>query len=251
MLDTSAISPVKRSRISQQIVVQLCEMIRTRQVHPGDRLPPERELVERFQVSRTSLREALRALEIAGILDARQGGGTFVREAFDIGMLSPLSLVLDAGTDIVGDLWEVRIIFEPDIASRAALRAGPDEISTMEQHVREQERCLERGETNDYWLESDHAFHTAVARASRNEAAVRVIGLINELLRSGRGHFGTSDARRIRAFTAHREILDSIRERDPAAARESMLRHLREVEGYILEGVVSGTHNDTTTAHTA
>ena len=95
-------------------------MIRQGQLRPGDRLPSERDLSEQLHVSRASLREALRALEIAGIVTSRQGGGTRIREVFDDGILSPLSLVLDASTDLVGDLWEVRSIFEPAVASRAA-----------------------------------------------------------------------------------------------------------------------------------
>src|SRR5690606_7409542 len=108
------------------------------QLSPGDRLPSERDLADQLQVSRASLREALRALEIAGIVAAKQGGGTYIREVFDDGILSPLSMVLDASTDLVGDLWEVRSIFEPAIASRAAIRAQPDDIASLEKIVEQQ-----------------------------------------------------------------------------------------------------------------
>jgi GntR family transcriptional repressor for pyruvate dehydrogenase complex len=237
--DPLAIVPVRRSRISQQIVVQLCQMIRQGQLRPGDRLPSERDLSEQLQVSRASLREALRALEIAGIVAIKQGGGTYIREVFDDGILSPLSLVLDASTDLVGNLWEVRSIFEPAVASRAAIRAQPDDLASLEQIVEEQRHFLEREMPNEAWLESDRAFHVAVARASRNEVSVRVIRLINELLQDGRRHFATRADRRERAYFWHQEIVAKIREGNPRSARGAMLEHLREVEEVIVGEVIA------------
>jgi GntR family transcriptional repressor for pyruvate dehydrogenase complex len=245
MSDPLAVVPIRRSRLSQQIVVQLCQMIRQGQLRPGDRLPPERELSEQLQVSRASLREALRALEIAGIVVARQGGGTYVREVFDDGILSPLSLVLDASIDLVGDLWEVRSIFEPAVASRAAIRAQPDDIARLEQIVEEQHGFLDREVPNDAWLESDRAFHVAVARASRNEVSVRVIRLINELLQEGRRHFATQSDRREHAYIWHRDIFAHIRDGQPQQAREAMMQHLREVEEVIVGEVIAPATDDT------
>jgi GntR family transcriptional repressor for pyruvate dehydrogenase complex len=244
--DPLAIVPVRRSRISQQIVVQLCQMIRQGQLRPGDRLPPERELSEQLQVSRASLREALRALEIAGIVAAKQGGGTYIREVFDDGILSPLSLVLDASTDLVGNLWEVRSIFEPAVASRAALRAQPDDLVALERIVEEQHGFLDREMPNDAWLESDRAFHVAVARASRNEVAVRVIRLINELLHDGRRYFATQSERRERAYIWHRDIFAQIRLGQPQQARDAMLAHLQEVEEVIVGEVIAPVVDDAT-----
>jgi GntR family transcriptional repressor for pyruvate dehydrogenase complex len=239
MSDPLAIVPVRRSRVSQQIVVQLCQMIRQGQLRPGDRLPSERELSEQLQVSRASLREALRALEIAGIVAIKQGGGTYIREVFDDGILSPLSLVLDASTDLVGNLWEVRSIFEPAVASRAAIRAQPEDLASLEHIVEEQRSFLKREMPNEVWLESDRAYHVAVARASRNEVAVRVIRLINELLHDGRRHFATRADRRERAYFWHQEIATRIREGNPLLARDAMLEHLREVEEVIVGEVIA------------
>jgi GntR family transcriptional repressor for pyruvate dehydrogenase complex len=237
--DPLAIVPVRRSRISQQIVVQLFQMIRQGHLRPGDRLPSERELSEQLKVSRASLREALRSLEIAGIVAIKQGGGTYVRDGFDDGILSPLSLVLDASTDLVGNLWEVRSIFEPAVASRAAIRAQHDDLTGLEQIVEEQHEFLQREMPNEAWLASDRAFHVAVARASHNEVSVRVIRLINELLQEGRRHFATRADRRERAYIWHREIFMRIRDGKPQQAREAMLEHLRDVEEVIVGEVIA------------
>ncbi len=239
MSDPLAIVPIRRSRISQQIAVQFCQMIRQGQLKPGARLPSERELAEKLQVSRASLREALRALEIAGIVAARQGGGTFIREVFDDGILSPLSLILDASTDLVGDLWEVRSIFEPAVASRAAIRAQAGDIDALNRIVEQQHGFLHHDVPNDLWLESDRAFHIAVARASRNEVSVRVIRLINELLHEGRRHFATQSDRREHAYTWHRGIFRHIRAGEPQQARDAMMQHLREVEEFIVGAVIA------------
>ncbi|HEX5163917.1 MAG TPA: FadR/GntR family transcriptional regulator [Thermomicrobiales bacterium] len=244
MSDPLAIVPIRRSRISQQIVVQLCQMIRQGQLRPGDRLPPERELSEQLKVSRASLREALRALEIAGIVAAKQGGGTYIREVFEDEILSPLSLVLDASTDLVGDLWEVRSIFEPAVASRAAIRAQAADIAVLERIVEQQHGFLDRDAANDDWLESDRAFHVAVARASHNEVSVRVIRLINELLHEGRRHFATRSDRREHAYTWHREIAARIRACEPQQARDAMMQHLREVEEVIVSEVIAPITGD-------
>ncbi len=221
-------------------------MIRQGQLRPGDRLPSERDLSERLQVSRASLREALRALEIAGIVASKQGGGTYIREVFDDGMLSPLALVLDASTDLVGDLWEVRSIFEPAIACRAALRAHADDIAAMEEIVAQQESFLQQDMPNEEWLESDRAFHIAVARASRNEVSIRVIGLINELLHESRRHFGTHAERREHAYIWHRDILGHIRANQPQQARAAMMQHLQEVEEVIVGELIAPVSNDAT-----
>jgi GntR family transcriptional repressor for pyruvate dehydrogenase complex len=232
------VEPIRRSRLSQQIVAQICQLIRQGRFRPGDRLPPERELSEQLQVSRASLREALRALEVSGIVEARHGGGTFVRDFSELEVISPLALVLEASDDIVGDLWEARVIFEPSIAALAALRATPIDLEALAAIVDRQAGEFEGAEGNERAVSLDREFHTAIARASGNEVALRVLHLINQLLQEGQRHFNTSSERRGRAYHGHREILCAIREGAPHVARTAMLRHLQEVEEFILGEVI-------------
>src|SRR5689334_25415513 len=91
------IEPVKRSRIYQHIVDQIHALVREGRWAPGDQIPPERELAERFRVSRTSVREALRALEMQGVIESRQGGGTFVRSADPEQLVAPLAAAILPG----------------------------------------------------------------------------------------------------------------------------------------------------------
>lgn len=231
------VAPIQRSRLSKQITVQLCRMIAQGQLQPGDRLPPERELTEMLQVSRTSLREALRVLEMAGIVAIRQGGGTFVRQLADDGMLSPLLLMFDVRGDLVGDLFEARVIFEPETAARAALRATDEDLIELDRLIRAQEQLTGVHAPEDAWLRLDRQFHITVARAAHNEVSVRVTRFITEMLQDVQRNFVASDQRVARAVVRHREILDAIRATDAKHARQAMLQHLREVEEFVLQGV--------------
>src|SRR5215217_6260523 len=225
------VEPVRRSRLSHQIVLQLCELIREGRLRPGDRLPAERELADQLKVSRASLREALRTMELAGLVESHHGGGTYVRDAVSWNAVSPLALVLQTSGDTVGDLWEIRLIVEPEIAARAALRATPDDIETLTALLDRQEGALDR---EDVSLGIDRDFHSALAYASHNAVAVRVVELIGSLLLTGRGHFVTSPERRLNALVRHREILTAVRVASPDDARNAMLHHLQEVESYIV-----------------
>jgi len=233
------VEPVRRSRVSQQVVAEICRLIRQHVYNAGDRLPPERELAEQLQVSRPTLREALRVLEMTGIVESRHGGGTFVQDMFSAGVFSPLALVLEATGDIVGDLWETRIIFEPAIAARAALRSTPDSVAQLEMLVASLDESIRNGDPDEITVRNDRDFHIALARASGNQVAVRVLMLINELLLEGRRHFITSNERRMKAYAAHVLILQAIRERNPIDARATMLRHLEEIEEFILGEVIT------------
>jgi len=150
------------------VVSEICRLIRQRVYKAGDRLPPERELAEQLQVSRPTLREALRVLELTGIVESRHGGGTFIQDMSSVGIVSPLAMVLEATGDIVGDLWEARIIFEPAIAARAAIRATSDDIEHLERLVATLEQSIEAGEPDEVTVQIDRDFHIALAPTSGN-----------------------------------------------------------------------------------
>lgn len=234
MSTQALVEPVRRSRLSHQIVLQLTELIRDGRLRPGDRLPGERELAEQLKVSRSSLREALRAMESAGLVVSQHGSGVYVRDAVAWDAVSPLALVLQASGDTVGDLWEIRLIVEPEIAARAALRATEDDLEKLEVLVDQHEQAIDR---EDLFLSIDRELHTCLAQASRNSVAVRVVELMTSLVMTGRSHFVTSMERRQGAVRRHREIVTAVRARDPEAARGAMLHHLQDIEAYIVESL--------------
>jgi GntR family transcriptional repressor for pyruvate dehydrogenase complex len=225
-------------------MVQICELIRDNRLSAGDRLPAERDLAERLQVSRASLREALTGLEAAGIITSRHGGGTFVRNFHEFGVTSPLTLALSATDDLVGDLWEVRVIFEPMVAAQAAVRATEQDITTIRGILDEHGALVEKYRFGDDSVALDRQFHTAIAAASGNRVAVRVLHMINELLLEGRRHFAADRERSYRTWIRHTEITQAIEQHDPRAARDAMLTHLQDVELYIVGTLFEQTIDD-------
>lgn len=238
MSSDSRIQPIRRTRLSQQIVVEICRLIREGVFRPGDVLPAERELAEQFGVSRTSVREALRGLEIAGIVETQHGGGNFVRDVDEISFLSPLSLILSASDDLAGDLWEVRRLFEPPIAARAARRASQDDLSRLDAIIERQKPIFLDLNERDAIMNLDRELHGTIASASGNHVAVRVIQLINELLFEGRNTFIATIERRELALSRHIQMVAAIKAGNAEQARTLMLRHLEEVEAFILGEVL-------------
>ncbi|MEZ4522349.1 MAG: FadR/GntR family transcriptional regulator [Thermomicrobiales bacterium] len=245
MVKDLAVQPVRRERISQRVALEICRMIRDGNLSPGDTLPAERELAGDLGVSRASLREALRGLELAGIVETRHGGGTVVRRFSAFGTESPLAMIFEASHDNVSDLWEVRRIVEPALAERAAVRATTDEIDWLGQMLKRHEEPYHQPGATDTPRALDREFHGGVARLTGNRAAEQVIHLLNTLVHKGYRSRGVSILdRRLRAYESHCAIFESIRDRNPSAAREHMLDHLQEVEEFIFAEVIEGPNED-------
>src|SRR5216117_3565728 len=132
------LGPIKSTRIYEEIVRQVKQLIAEGRLKSGDQLPPERDLAEKFVVSRTSVREALRALESLGFVEIRPGEGTFVREMSVEALIEPLALLMFSKREAIGELFEARRLLEPAIAALAARRATPEEVKEMERILDQQ-----------------------------------------------------------------------------------------------------------------
>src|SRR5438132_10883587 len=150
------LAPIKSTRIYEEIVRQIKGLISEGRLKSGDQLPAERDLAEKFLVRRTSVREALRALESVGLIEIRPGEGTFVREISVDALVEPLALVMLSQREALGELFEARRLIEPAIAELAATRATPEEIQEMERILEEQAKEVGRGRTG---LAQDAQFH--------------------------------------------------------------------------------------------
>lgn len=245
MAEELLVQPIRKERLSLRIALEICRLIRAGQFKSGDQLPPERELASQLEVSRTSLREALRGLEIAGIVETRHGGGTFVRRFSAFGVESPLAMIFEASHDNVSDLWEVRRIVEPALAERAAVRADDEAIEWLVEMLENQRKPYLREGDMEAAQALDREFHAGIARLTGNEAMEQVIQLVNTLAHRGYNAApGLAQDRRNLAYKRHHEILAAIRARDPEAARAAMVRHLQEVEEYILTELIEKGHED-------
>jgi GntR family transcriptional repressor for pyruvate dehydrogenase complex len=237
--DTSTdvlIEPVKRSRIYEHIVEQIRALIREGRWAPGDQIPPERELAERFRVSRTSVREALRALEMQGVIDSRQGGGTFVRTADTEALVPPLAAAIMRGRRELAEVLEVRELIEPGIARSAAMRATAEHVAELEALLERQAQCIAEGRP---FVDEDTAFHYTLARAADNHILLRLHNLILDLLRESRQSYLHVPDRPQLSLRGHEAILSAIKNNNPEAAYAASLAHITEVKDGILRALES------------
>lgn len=222
-----SIEPVKSTRIYTEIVRQIRSLIADGRLKSGDRLPPERELAERFRVSRTSVREALRALESTGLVEIRAGEGAFVRKVSVESLIEPLALVILSQREAIAELYEARRVLEPPIAALAARRASGEELAEMARILDEQAREVAAGRTG---LSQDAAFHTAIGHAAHNRAITRIVAALMDLLTQTREESLQTPGRPQRSHQDHRRILAAIQARDDEGARTAMGEHLVGVE---------------------
>src|SRR5438270_6053082 len=228
------LEPVRRSRIYEHIVEQIRALIHEGRWAPGDQIPPERELAERFRVSRTSVREALRALERQGVIDSRQGGGTFVRTADTEALVPPLAAAILRGRRELAEVLEVRELIEPGIARRAAVRATAEHVDELENLLARQRECIADGRP---FVDEDTAFHYTLARAADNHILLRLHNVILDLLRESRQSYLHVPDRPQTSLRGHEAILSAVRRHDPEAAYAASLEHIVEVRDGILRAL--------------
>jgi len=219
---------IRRSKVYEEVAKQLERLI-LKKLQPGDKLPAERELAEMFGVSRSSIRDAIRSLELVGLVEPRQGAGTVVREVSAESLVNPLTIVL--ARQQVSELLDFRKMLEPPLAARAATHASVEDITEMEEILRRQDDKLRRRELA---IEEDSEFHYNVAMASDNSVVLKVLDVLMDLLRDTRERSLQVEGRPQKSLAGHRRILMAIKRRDPAGAEDAMRRHIQDVEKIVL-----------------
>lgn len=220
-------TPIQLGRIYEKIVEQIERRILTGDLKVGDQLPPERELAEHFGVSRTAVREAVKALRQKGLVEVQPGRGTFITNGTSQAMRHSLGLMIKIGqADGTSNLVEVREIFEPEIAALAATRADEEDIAALREAVTAMDAALEDA---DAFVEADLDFHLALAEATQNALIPTLIDSIVDLLREQRKRIALVEGGLQRGQFHHKRVLDAIIRHDPEAAREAMRAHLQQV----------------------
>ena len=218
---------VRSSRLYEQIVQQVEESIHKGAMKPGDQLPPERELAQQFGVSRTAVREAVKALREKGLVEAYPGRGTFITDGTSYSMRQSLDRMLRVGqAEGAGFLAEVREILEPEIVAMAATRADAEDIASMREQIGVMDQARKDPET---FIEADLDFHLTLAEAAANPIILSLIDSIVGLLREQRMGIFQVEGGPERGQYHHKKILEAIEHKDPAGAREAMKAHLRQV----------------------
>ncbi|HEX8751481.1 MAG TPA: FadR/GntR family transcriptional regulator [Nitrospira sp.] len=227
---------IKKTRIHEEVFSQIHELIKQGRLKARDQLPSERELAETFKVSRTSVREALRALESQGLVVSRTGMGNFVVDLPVEALVGPLARMLIDEKTALADVFELRKLIEPHIAALAAERATERDIAQLKKIVAKQKEAVSRGETG---VDADAELHLCISRATQNQALQKLVfGLMEMLSRSREESLQTLERRKA-SIEAHRKIVQGIERHDQTRARNEMLHHIEQVEGSVLPTIRS------------
>ena len=219
------VTKIKRRRLSDQIVDQLVGMISRGELKIGDMLPPEPELMKQFGVGRSSIREAIGALSLIGIVNVRPGYGTQIVASDDTFLQKPLEWSTSIRNETVEELIEARIIIEEAVTGVAAIKATEEDIAELRDII-EQISAVKKNKKKTVPL--DLLFHQTIARSSHNNVLLRTIYELRHLMRVWLDQNATfvSNEDIDRLLIAHTEIIQAIQKRDADGARSAMRNHL-------------------------
>ncbi len=221
---------VSRSAVAEDIVAQLLSMIREKKLRSGDKLPPERDLAVMMDVSRPSLREALRTLSVMGVINLRHGSGIYVTALEPAKLVEHLDFVFSLDDSTYVQLFETRKALEPPICALAAQRITEEEIAQLEE-------CLARSRMGllDYeaYLQADLDLHEIIVLAARNPLLQRFMSSLHSLGKASRKRTATLPGVVEQTIQDHQNIIQALREHQPEAAHRAMLIHLEHVEQHL------------------
>ncbi len=233
-------APVRRARLSAEIIQQLKSAILEGRFRPGDRLPPEKVLAKQFGSSRTSVREAIRSLEESGLVAVRRGfgGGAFVVDGDLRHVTDSLSTLLRLRKISIHHFTEARLVLEPWIARLAAERITVDELAQIQRHITKHAEAIEAGQ---FHATADLGFHRMVAEASKNPVLVLVFNSIADLMVKeviARLQMDAATNRSNLAF--HERLYEALERHDSQGAGTIMHEHILEVQGRLRRLLAGG-----------
>jgi GntR family transcriptional repressor for pyruvate dehydrogenase complex len=216
--------------LTAQLLSTFKDLISDGALTPGARLPPEREIAATLHVSRASLRQALKVLEIMGVISQRVGDGTYVNAGAKRILAEPMEFLVLLDGITFHELMETRIIVEPELAARAAMRATADDLAAMRASLTEMEKS--RGD-NERLIAEDLRFHNIIFHAAGNRVCTRMFSVVHQLLANLIGL--TSQLVDLEhTMRLHKRIYASIRKHDPEQARQRMLDHLLDARDLLV-----------------
>lgn len=217
---------IVRRPLYDQIVQHIEQQVMRNQLRPGDRLPPERDLSQRFRVSRTVVREAIKALHEKGLVGIRPGSGTYIVPVEGQAVLDSMTLYVKTQRVALHNLIEARKVLEPEIAALAAQRAQPEDLEKMQHLIEEMDEHIQSAED---FVSADVGFHLALAEATHNPVLPIFIQSISGGLREMQLEIFRVDSAPTSGQKAHRRLCRFVERREATAARREMRRHIEEV----------------------
>jgi GntR family transcriptional repressor for pyruvate dehydrogenase complex len=224
-------SPEKRKEdVTVRLIAIFKQLIAEGALAPGSRLPPERELAENFGVSRSSLRQALKVLEIMGVISQHVGDGTYVNSGASSILGEPMEFLILLDGISFHEIMEARLIVEPELAARAAERSSPDDLTRIQRELTAMQKA---GNDHRRFVEHDILFHNAIFEAAGNRVCRLMFSVVHRSLDS----LVTITSRMVdpeHTIQLHRRILNAIVKRDAVDARRRMLEHLADARDLLV-----------------
>jgi len=219
------LEPLKKTRLYEEIVKQLTDLIEEGKLLPGDKLPPERQLADELHVSRTAIREALRSMETMGYIESKVGGGTFVK-AISLGnVLNPFSAMLSQNKQLIAELLEVRLLLEAEITLLASKRATQGDYDAIQQALDDMKADIQNGGIG---LKGDNAFHDALAQASKNAAMGEILRMCAGLISKSRETTLQIPGQPAKSLEDHTAIFVAVKNKSHDLAQQLMKEHIRK-----------------------
>jgi GntR family transcriptional regulator, transcriptional repressor for pyruvate dehydrogenase complex len=218
-------------RVTARLIARIKGLIADGSISPGSKFPPEREMAKEFGVNRASVRQALKVLEIMGVLNQRVGDGTYLSETAEFLLNEPLDFLVLLDDLSHHELFETRLIVEPELTARAAERATAEDLATLRNAI----LAMERSRTTRERLEADMAFHDAICRASGNRICQLLFRSIHRTLFASMKQLSDRVALD-QPLMFHRRIYAAIRDRDGEIARREMRDHILDARSLLGKG---------------
>jgi GntR family transcriptional regulator, transcriptional repressor for pyruvate dehydrogenase complex len=226
------LTPVTRTTLTADIYRKLVSHIIRGVWKPGARIPPERQLGQLLGVGRASLREALKALEIMGLIETRLGDGTYVCQRSEFLSRPLLWAITSSSQTDIQELVEARKLIETELAGLAAERATAEDLKQIGAHLDRMERSPQ---APSEFLQADIEFHLAIGQAAHNSILMNALHLIRNLLQEWIGSTLQVPGVSAKALEHHKAIFFAVAKKNGPAARSAMLAHLEEMARFFIE----------------
>jgi len=233
------LKPIKRVRLYENAVEQIQSLILRNRYKPGDRLPPERNLAQQLNISRPSLREALRILSVMGLIQINVGNGIYVKEVSFLPYVESVNLSISSRLQMERDsfikLWQVRKILEVAMVELLGRRVTEPLLKSLWHCIEEMKKNID---DQDSFISSGIRFHRLIAEAGQNEILILLWDTLVELIRKSHDKIYRIARSPKRSLLAHRRIYFALKKRNVRKAVEAMRKHMAEEEQALLAALV-------------
>ncbi len=221
----------KTNRAYEVVIEAIKKKIKNGEIKKGEKLRPEREIAEELGVSRASVREAIRALDVIGLIDSKQGAGNYIKETFEESLIQPLSVMFLLEQNELTEINEFRSILESQAAVLAAERIDEDDVKKLEELIDEMSRTSDEAKN----VEIDKQLHYVIDNASKNRVISSILAVISELIdesikgtRSELAKIDVENSKKL--LEIHKELVSAMKSRNKKKAYEAMQKHMEIIE---------------------